>query len=104
LNFPTDDPEQAISFYQEIFGWQLVKWEGPMEYWLVKTGTGTGIDGGMMRRTPGASISNTIEVSDLDSIVKQVEAKGGKIALPRMAVPGVGCSPTVSTWMETPSG
>jgi predicted enzyme related to lactoylglutathione lyase len=39
---------------------------------------------------PGASTVNTIGVESLDDTVAKVVASGGQIALPRMAVPGVG--------------
>jgi predicted enzyme related to lactoylglutathione lyase len=48
FEIPADRPERAISFYQQVFGWQFQKWDGPMPYWLVKTGAdGPGIDGGL---------------------------------------------------------
>ena len=46
-----DDPERAVRFYREIFGWEINKWPGPHDYWLIKTGANApGIDGGLMRR------------------------------------------------------
>jgi predicted enzyme related to lactoylglutathione lyase len=51
------DPQRAIKFYTQLFGWTFTKWESPMDYWLIKTGEqGTpGIDGGLLPRR--ASIS-----------------------------------------------
>ena len=48
-----DDPDRATRFYQDVFGWQSSKWEGPEEYWLVMTGSPSepGIDGGIGRRS-----------------------------------------------------
>jgi len=31
FDLPADDPERAIRFYETVFGWQIRKWEGPME-------------------------------------------------------------------------
>jgi predicted enzyme related to lactoylglutathione lyase len=47
-----DNPSRAIKFYETLFGWQFTKWEGPMEYWLITTGSGgtPGIDGGLVKR------------------------------------------------------
>ncbi len=47
-----DDPERAAAFYRSVFDWEIEKWEGPREYWLVTTGPeGTpGINGGLMKR------------------------------------------------------
>ncbi|HET6230567.1 MAG TPA: VOC family protein [Longimicrobiaceae bacterium] len=88
-----DDPERLASFYSGVFGWSVQKWEGPQDYWLIKTGeTGTpGIDGGMTRRNPGpAGTVNTIDVPSVDEFVEKVTSAGGTVALPKMAVPGVG--------------
>ena len=91
FELPADDPDRAAKFYSETFGWKIKKWDGPMEYWMVSTGEGPGIDGGMMRRPhPGASTVNTIGVASLDDTVDKVVASGGKVVVPRMAVPGVG--------------
>jgi len=92
FEIPADDPERAAAFYRDLFGWQITKWEGPMDYWLVTTGEGgPGIDGGLMKRPePGYPVANTIDVPSVDEYVKKVEAKGGKITMPKMAVTGIG--------------
>jgi uncharacterized protein len=91
FELPADNPDRAVKFYNHIFGWQFTKWEGPVDYWLIKTGDGPGIDGGLQRRMhPGASTVNTIGVESLDDTVAKVVASGGQIALPRMAIPGIG--------------
>ena len=38
FEIPTDDPERAAKFYRNVFGWEIQKWDGPVEYWLVTTG------------------------------------------------------------------
>jgi len=55
FEFYVDDPERAVKFYQEVFGWKITKWEGPVDYWLVTTGEEgePGIDGAIARRTNG---------------------------------------------------
>src|SRR5262245_24625789 len=53
-----EDPQRAVRFYSGLFGWEFTKWEGPQDYWLIKTGPGgqAGINGGMVRRHgPGPS-------------------------------------------------
>ena len=86
-----DDPERAVSFYSEVFGWRINKWDGPQDYWLAGTGEGPGIDGAIMRRDAGMPpVINTIDVDSVDDAVGRVEANGGKVAMPKMAVPGVG--------------
>jgi hypothetical protein len=88
-----DDPERAVSFYETVFGWEITKWDGPMEYWLIKTGPEDepGIDGGLAKRTdPSTGTENTIDVDSVDDYVAKIEAGGGKILRPKSAVPGVG--------------
>ena len=90
---PADDPERAKEFYERAFGWKIEKWEGPIEYWLIMTGEESeqGIDGGLMKREgPETGIVNTIDVPDLDEYISKVEASGGRIVVPKMAVPSVG--------------
>ncbi|MEP6538517.1 MAG: VOC family protein [Bryobacteraceae bacterium] len=91
FELPADDPDRAVKFYADTFGWKIQKWDGPMDYWMVDTGAGPGINGGILRRPqPGATTVNTLGVESLDPMVEKVVAAGGKVALPRMAVPGVG--------------
>lgn len=88
-----DDPERAGKFYQDVFGWQVNKWEGPVDYWMAVTGREDepGINGGIMRRMePDAGIWNTVEVDDIDAYLARVEAAGGSVHAPKQAIPGVG--------------
>lgn len=92
FEIPADDPARAQKFFEDVFEWTFQKWDGPQPYWLVTTGPeGTpGINGGMMRRNPGKPVVNTIEAPSVDEYVAKVEANGGKIVVPKMAIPGVG--------------
>ena len=93
-----DDPQRAVAFYQDIFGWQINKWGGPEDYWLVITGPDNepGINGAILRR-PGPVNGDaviayvcTIDVPSVDDVTAKITAHGGTIALPKMAVPQVG--------------
>jgi len=92
------DPERGKKFYEKVFGWTFQKWEGPMEYWLITTGLDSepGINGGLMRRQgeiDGQAVIAyvcTIGVADLEATMATVEANGGKVALPKMPIPGMG--------------
>jgi len=64
-----------------------------MDYWIISTGAAPepGIDGGLLpRRDPNQPCVNTVGVANLDESVASVEAHGGSIAVPKMAIPGVG--------------
>jgi predicted enzyme related to lactoylglutathione lyase len=88
-----DDPERAVGFYQQVFGWQFNKWGGPQDYWLATTGEqGTpGIDGAIMRRDPNfPTVINTIDVVSVDDAVAKITANGGTVVAPKMPIPGIG--------------
>lgn len=88
-----DEPERAMKFYGAVFGWQFERWDGPFDYWFVRTGDRTepGMDGGMARRAdPGSHIVNFIDVPSVDDCVNKIISNGGKIIEPKHAIPGVG--------------
>ena len=95
------DPQRAIAFYTNVFGWRFHQWEGAGEdYWLIMTGPDEepGIDGGLARRRGDPPEDNAavncytcvVQVTDLDAILNKVTTEGGVIALPKSPVPGVG--------------
>ncbi|MDQ1590578.1 MAG: uncharacterized protein QOG71_1205 [Pyrinomonadaceae bacterium] len=91
-----DDPERAVKFYDEVFGWKTQRWDGPQSYWLLTTGEQgqPGIDGGLMKRSdnplPQTSATNTIDVPSVDDYAQKITEHGGKIVIPKGAVPGIG--------------
>lgn len=94
-----DDVDRAVRFYREVFGWKIEQWGGG-DYWVITTGSAPepGIDGGLMKRSgprppegqPVNAFVCTIEVSDLETSAKKVQASGGKIVVPKAPIPGVG--------------
>jgi uncharacterized protein len=94
-----DDLDRASRFYAELFGWQITKWDGPMEYRMIVTGPENtpGINGGLMKRMHPVSGNDgviayvcTVDVNDLDEHVARGVGLGAAVALPKMPVPGVG--------------
>jgi predicted enzyme related to lactoylglutathione lyase len=87
------EPERAVKFYTDVFGWSVKKWDGPMDYWLFVTGEdGPGINGGLSRKTTDTPMNtvNTIGVSSVDEFTAKITQHGGKIVMPKMVIPGVG--------------
>lgn len=91
------DPERAVRFYRNVFGWNITRWEGG-EYWLVTTGPDDepGINGGIIRRrdrVDGTAVIGyvcSIDVDAIDRYLQAVQDEGGEIVEPRNAVPGLG--------------
>ena len=95
----TEDPESITKFYSNVFGWKASKWDGPMDYWLVSTGPEdeAGIDGAFMLRSETdkrleKSALITIGVSSVDESLEKIKSNGGKIIMPKTAIPGMGYS------------
>jgi|ERR1700722_3894048 predicted enzyme related to lactoylglutathione lyase len=90
--------QRATEFYSKVFGWAITKWDGPIEYYLVSTGEGDGIDGAIVPRrgeapATGAPVNAyvcTIAVESLDDAIAKVEQAGGAIVVPKNEIPGIG--------------
>jgi predicted enzyme related to lactoylglutathione lyase len=93
------NPERAAAFYTAVFGWRFQKWDGPVPYWLITTGTeAPGINGGMVPRVgpepvegqPVNAYPVTVKVASCDAAVASILAHGGTIALPKIPIPAMG--------------
>ena len=99
FQIPSDDIERSKEFYNQLFGWKIDKFhesntpEG-MENWTVTTTDDKGnkaLSGGMSKRQmPQQQITNFIDVKSVDEYSSKVEKLGGKVVVPKTAVPGMG--------------
>lgn len=94
FEIPADDVERARMFYSKLFGWKVDKFPGPTTkpYWLIDTGADDASrNGGMMERQfPRHTITNYVAVPSVDKAAAKVEKLGGKICMPKTAVPQMG--------------
>ena len=81
------EPKKLIDFYSKVFGWKFEKW-GPMDYWIIKTGEGPGIDGGLTKEKPTGI--NTIDVPDIDEFMEKIKNAGGTLLTEKMPIPTIG--------------
>jgi predicted enzyme related to lactoylglutathione lyase len=65
FEIPAVDIEKLKQFYAGLFGWKIVKYLGPMEYWMIQT-------------------------VPTDESIKKVKQLGGKIITPKQEVTNVG--------------
>lgn len=96
-----DDMERAKGFYGEVFGWKFEDWSNyaGMPYFGAVTGAENepGIDGALMQRQspppePNQALNGyacTMGVGDYDSTEAKILSNGGKVALPKYALPGM---------------
>ena len=92
FEFWAEDPERTVKFYEEVFGWEISKWAGPVDYWLVTTGEDDepGINGGIGQQKKGGATYVTIDVPSVDEFIEKIVAAGGRVDVPKQPVPGVG--------------
>ena len=103
-------PKPLIDFYTSLMGWNFQKWPGPADYWLITTGPADqpGINGGLVQRRGDRPADMqavnayvcTAMVEALDDTVSRGVELGGTVALPKMAIPGVGWL----AYMKDPDG
>jgi predicted enzyme related to lactoylglutathione lyase len=92
-----DSPERAVAFYEKVFGWRF-RHIPEIDYWMVMTGEGPGIDGGLLRRrgsrpTDGQAVNAfvcTLGVDDVDKSVAAATAAGAIVAVPKVPIPNIG--------------
>ncbi len=92
FEIPADNVERAKKFYRALFGWKIDKLPGDMEYWHLDTGgADASPDGGLMlRKHPQQVITNYIMVDSVARAAARVKKLGGKICVPKTAVPQMG--------------
>ncbi len=81
------DAAALQTFYGDLFGWS-VDANNPMNYGVVDTGEGGGIDGGI---GAGEQVSSAfyVEVDDPQAYLDRVEAAGGKTIVAVTVVPSM---------------
>jgi uncharacterized protein len=103
FEIPADDVERSRKFYTDLFGWKIERWPGTngaggsptTEYWIVTTidekGNKASVGGGMMKRQNSQQqITNFIDVTSVLEYSSKIEKLGGRIVVPKTAVPGMG--------------
>jgi predicted enzyme related to lactoylglutathione lyase len=92
FEIPADNVARAKNFYGKLFGWKINKFPMAKPYWHIDTGgADSSPDGGMMERVcPGQGITNYILVASVDQSAAKVKKLGGKILMPKTAVPQMG--------------
>jgi predicted enzyme related to lactoylglutathione lyase len=88
-----DDPQKAVDFYSEVFGWKTERW-GEQPYWLVTTGPDDrpGINGGISGTAApnGQRVVNTIDVDDIDDAISRSQQAGATVVMGKGAIQGMG--------------
>jgi predicted enzyme related to lactoylglutathione lyase len=101
FELPADNVERAKNFYQKAFGWDISQFPG-MEYHMVNTAEVDqqtrqpkipgGINGGMAKRNGDTNKNTviTIDTTDIDATLKNIERLGGKTVQKKQPVADMG--------------
>lgn len=87
FEIPADNPERAVTFYQKVFGWKIEKWQGPVPYWIISNQDEEGVSGAIHEKGNFKTVVNTISVPSIDDFLNKISQAGGKIIMPKGAVP-----------------
>jgi predicted enzyme related to lactoylglutathione lyase len=100
FEIPAEDVDKLKSFYENLFGWKIMKTPGDfMEYWVIQTvpiddqgmPKRPGVNGGMYKKQSESNIPvNYIRVEDIDRALVRVVKLGGKVTMGKQEVPGIG--------------
>ena len=92
FEIPADKPERAKAFYSKLFGWKINPFPAMPDYQHIDTGgPDASPDGGLMtRRHPGQAITSYVSVASVAKSAATVEKLGGKVCVPKSAVPQMG--------------
>jgi len=99
FEIPAQNVEKLKQFYEEVFGWKIIQYPGPIDYWVIQTvpvdANGTplrlGVNGGMFRKQqPEIKLINYFAVESINDYLTKILKLGGKIISPKQEVPNVG--------------
>jgi predicted enzyme related to lactoylglutathione lyase len=99
FEIPATDIDKLKQFYEQVFGWKIFQYPGPIDYWLIQTVPTdekgmllrSGINGGMYKKPqPDIKAINYIAVESITDFLDKIEKLGGKVVSPKQEVPDVG--------------
>lgn len=84
------DGDKIQNFYRELFGWEINS-DNPMNYGMVDTKTGQGINGGILKAPKDVPfLTIYISVEDLQKYLDKAKQLGGEAVVPPTDIPGIG--------------
>ncbi len=82
------DPDKASEFYGQLFGWSIDT-DNALGYRVVKTGSESGIQGGIWPSPPEghSMVQLFVEVEDVKTTVEQATKLGANVIVPPQTLP-----------------
>ena len=99
FEIPAQDVEKLKAFYEEVFGWKILQYPGPFDYWVIQTvpvdANGMllrpGVNGGMFKKQQSEiKPLNYFAVESISDYLAKIQKLGGKVTSPKTEVPNIG--------------
>jgi predicted enzyme related to lactoylglutathione lyase len=99
FEIPAKDVDKLKQFYEQVFGWKIIQYPSPLDYWLIQTvpvdengaPLRPGVNGGMFRKQESEiKPINYISVESINDYLSVIQKFGGKVISPKQEVPNVG--------------
>lgn len=92
FDVPATTPIKSIAFYNNVFGWTFQPSKNQRKWTANVESTEHQIFGNpFLRKAKTAqSLTNAIEVKNLDATLQSIKQEGGVIIVPKFLVPGIG--------------
>ena len=92
FEIPTNNVEKSKEFYSALFGWEISKLPGPMDYEAIKTSKGQEdpVGGFIPQKESYTGFLNYVGVDSIDETLSKLESLGGKVLQPKTEVPSYG--------------
>lgn len=106
IEFNVPDPQKAVAFYKEVFGWKPELFSEANNYWIAGHGDAPGIDApgidaGIQAAPDGRPQTVAVTtVADLDDVWAKALKAGAAVAMEKFAIPTVG----YAAYFVDPSG
>jgi len=91
VEFSTTDRKKSAEFYSKVFGWEAQHID-EMNYTMFATGDKQ-VGGGfapVSEANPAGATVVSIGTDDIEATLREIEANGGKILMPKNEIPGMG--------------
>ena len=99
FEIPAKDVDKLKQFYEQVFGWKIIQYPSPLDYWIIQTvpvdengaPLRPGVNGGMFRKQESEiKPINYISVESINDYLAVIQKLGGKVISPKQEVPNVG--------------
>ena len=92
FDVPATTPLKSIAFYNQVFGWTFQPSQNQTKWTARVDSSNHQIFGNpfMQKAKSAQSLTNAIEVKNVESTLSNIVLEGGEVIVPKFAIPGIG--------------